>query len=167
MPEELARTYFHMLVDAIEHMHSMGVYHLDIKPQNILLDRSFQIKLTDFGFSSLDRVSSVSLGTDGYAAPEILTQINYSTELADVFSCGVVLFILVFKQMPFATSRRNDPGRELLNYSPEQFWERLPETTPELRALLTLMLEEDSGRRVGLGEVKRHPWYTGDVLMGY
>jgi serine/threonine protein kinase len=167
MTEELARTYFHMLIDAIEHMHTLGVYHLDIKPQNILLDCGFQLKLTDFGFSSLQRVSSSNLGTDGYAAPEILTQTHYNCELADVFSCGVVLFILVFRELPFASSHPEDPRRVLLSQSPNEFWDRLPEKTPELKALLSLMLDEDSSKRLSLPDIRKHPWFSGDVLMGY
>jgi serine/threonine protein kinase len=69
LSEEAARTYFHMLIDAVAYMHSIGVYHLDIKPQNILLDGSFHIKLTDFGFSSQYATSRTLMGTEGYAAP--------------------------------------------------------------------------------------------------
>jgi len=71
LSEEVARTYFQMLIDAVGHMHSRGIYHLDIKPQNILLDGSLQIKLGDFGFSTQSSTSSTLLGTKGYAAPEI------------------------------------------------------------------------------------------------
>jgi serine/threonine protein kinase len=58
-----------MLNDAVAYMHSIGVYHLDIKPQNILLDGSFHIKLADFGFSSQQATSRMMIGTEGYAAP--------------------------------------------------------------------------------------------------
>jgi serine/threonine protein kinase len=71
--EDVARTYFHMLIEALEYIHSKGICHRDIKPENILLDKDFILKLTDFGFGTyLSRGElKTYLGTEGYMAPEI------------------------------------------------------------------------------------------------
>lgn len=138
LAEEVARTYFHMLVDAVGHMHCRGIYHLDIKPQNILLDASLQIKLGDFGFSTQRNISNTLLGTKGYAAPEIAWSTVFDCELADVYACGVVLFVSVFGRLPFETSDPTDNRRELFMYDRHQFWCGFEDKTvsAELKELL-------------------------------
>lgn len=126
MPEGVARTFFHMLISAVEHMHSVGVFHRDIKLENVLLDSTFNLKLIDFGFSSSERRTDKMIGTEGSAAPEISLNQMYQSDLADLFSCGVVLFAMIFCQKPFKTSRVNDLRRTLLAETPSEFWEQLP-----------------------------------------
>ena len=104
--EKIARTYYHQLMDGMEACHEAGICHRDIKPQNLLLDADFQLKIADFGLAKVFEKDEDALmrtfyvGTRGYQSPEILKKKEYTTA-CDVFSCGVVLFILLAGYPPF------------------------------------------------------------------
>ena len=110
LPEPDARWYFQQLVCALEYCHAMGVASRDVKLENTLLDGDADrplIKLCDFGYSKHDTIQSAPdsrVGTPAYLAPEvILTTTNrpYDAKAADVWSAGVVLFILLTASYPF------------------------------------------------------------------
>lgn len=98
--DRLARFYFHQLISGLEYIHSLGVCHRDLKPENILLDGRGNIKISDFGLSSIyklngqERSLNEVCGSLPYLAPEIATR-RYSGEPIDVWSAGVVLFTLL------------------------------------------------------------------------
>ncbi|XP_062179115.1 CBL-interacting protein kinase 25-like [Phragmites australis] len=105
--EVVARRVFHQLVSALDYCHSLGVYHRDIKPENILVDDKGNIKVADFGLSSLadtarqDALLHTICGTPMYIAPEVLARRGYDGAKADVWACGVVLFALAAGRLPF------------------------------------------------------------------
>ncbi|KAL0419219.1 UNVERIFIED_CONTAM: CBL-interacting serine/threonine-protein kinase [Sesamum radiatum] len=109
--EDLGRKYFQQLISAVSYCHIRGVYHRDLKPENLLLDESGDLKVSDFGLSALtDHVRADGLlhtlcGTPAYVAPEILAKKGYDGAKIDVWSCGVVLFVLTAGYLPF-----NDPN---------------------------------------------------------
>ena len=90
----MARTYFKQIINGLEACHNAGVAHRDIKPQNLLLDSRFNIKLTDFGLSKVfesdaDAIMKTTyVGTRGYQAPELLLDQPYDLA-CDVFSMGL------------------------------------------------------------------------------
>ena len=105
LSEGLAKNLFHQLLDGIEFLHNnVGVAHLDLKLENILVSDTFDLKLCDFGFYE-ELKSSVckNRGTHGYRAPETYFQLNdgFDGAKADMFSLGVILFIMVFGVPPF------------------------------------------------------------------
>ena len=100
------------LVDAVEHMHSMGIYHRDIKPENIFLSSSGAMKLGDFGLATMDSWSFESaVGSDRYMAPEQFDPQNtgYSPAKADVWALGICLLNMLFSRNPFAQPSPSDP----------------------------------------------------------
>ena len=103
--EEISRKIFYDLVKAVETCHKCGITHGDIKLQNILLNSNFNIKLIDFGFAKniKDGLISEITGTRFYNAPEMFccATKGYDGVMADIFSLGVVLFILVMGFYPF------------------------------------------------------------------
>ncbi|KAL0391262.1 UNVERIFIED_CONTAM: CBL-interacting serine/threonine-protein kinase [Sesamum latifolium] len=109
--EDLGRKYFQQLISAVSYCHLRGVYHRDLKPENLLLDEGGDLKVSDFGLSALtDQVRADGLlhtlcGTPAYVAPEILAKKGYDGAKIDVWSCGVVLFVLTAGYLPF-----NDPN---------------------------------------------------------
>ncbi|KAG9148637.1 hypothetical protein Leryth_019147 [Lithospermum erythrorhizon] len=110
MKEDEARKYFQQLINAVDYCHSRGVYHRDLKPENLLLDAGGNLKVSDFGLSALsqqvreDGLLHTACGTPNYAAPEILNDRGYDGASADLWSCGVILFVLLAGFLPFDDS---------------------------------------------------------------
>ncbi|KAM7511506.1 hypothetical protein LguiB_010381 [Lonicera macranthoides] len=104
LSEMESRLYFQQLIDAVAHCHSKVVYHRDLKPENLLLDSDGNLKVSDFGLSALPQGAGLlhtTCGTPNYAAPEVLGQRGYDGAAADVWSCGVILFVLMAGYLPF------------------------------------------------------------------
>ncbi|KAI4368527.1 hypothetical protein MLD38_017074 [Melastoma candidum] len=98
LSEEECRTFFQQLIDAIAHCHSKG-------PENLLLDSHERLKVSDFGLSALHQQSDgllhTTCGTPNYIAPEVLAKQGYIGAAADVWSCGIILFVLMSGYLPF------------------------------------------------------------------
>ncbi|XP_019095661.1 PREDICTED: CBL-interacting serine/threonine-protein kinase 18-like, partial [Camelina sativa] len=107
LPEETARRYFQQLISSVSFCHGRGVYHRDLKPENLLLDDKGNLKVSDFGLSAVaeqlrqDGLCHTFCGTPAYIAPEVLTRKGYDAAKADVWSCGVILFVLMAGHVPF------------------------------------------------------------------
>ncbi|OQU90517.1 hypothetical protein SORBI_3002G424500 [Sorghum bicolor] len=107
LKEEEARRYFQQLINAVDYCHSRGVYHRDLKLENLLLDVAGNLKISDFGLSALsDQVKNDGLlhttcGTPNYVSPEVIDDKGYDGALADLWSCGVILFVLLAGCLPF------------------------------------------------------------------
>jgi serine/threonine-protein kinase SRK2 len=176
LPEEESRVLFAQIVRALDYCHSQSVCHRDLKLENILLKDvgSTTIKVTDFGFSkdwlndSLPKTKRV--GTLAYMAPEVALLEGsssrggqavprpYDGNMADLWACGVILFILVSGQYPF--------GDQVQEKTPVVY-RRIAEgdytmphgVTPECADLISRLLVTDPTKRASLDEVKGHPWY--------
>ncbi|KAI3806671.1 hypothetical protein L1987_22584 [Smallanthus sonchifolius] len=105
LSEAESRRYFQQLIDGVEYCHSKGVYHRDLKPENLLLDSQGNLKISDFGLSALPAegvsILRTTCGTPNYVAPEVLSHKGYNGALADVWSCGVILYVLMAGYLPF------------------------------------------------------------------
>jgi serine/threonine protein kinase len=100
------------LIDAVEFMHSKGVYHRDIKPENTFLSHSGDMKLGDFGLATMDQISfEAAVGSDRYMAPEQMepSDIGYAPAKADIWAVGICLLNILFSRNPFATPTMSDP----------------------------------------------------------
>nr|DAD36141.1 TPA_asm: hypothetical protein HUJ06_006781 [Nelumbo nucifera] len=110
LKEDEARRYFQQLINAVDYCHSRGVYHRDLKPENLLLDSYGVLKVSDFGLSALsqqvreDGLLHTACGTPNYVAPEVLKDKGYDGTTADIWSCGVILFVLMAGYLPFDES---------------------------------------------------------------
>ncbi|KAM7516922.1 hypothetical protein LguiA_006505 [Lonicera macranthoides] len=105
LSEAESRRYFQQLIDGVDYCHSKGVYHRDLKPENLLLDSQENLKISDFGLSALPgegiSLLRTTCGTPNYVAPEVLSHKGYDGALADVWSCGVILYVLMAGYLPF------------------------------------------------------------------
>ncbi|KAM0833488.1 hypothetical protein ACQ4PT_064231 [Festuca glaucescens] len=110
LKEDDARKYFQQLINAVDYCHSRGVYHRDLKPENLLLDANGTLKVSDFGLSALsqqvrdDGLLHTTCGTPNYVAPEVIINKGYDGAKADLWSCGVILFVLMAGYLPFEDS---------------------------------------------------------------
>jgi len=176
----LARTYLRQSIFGLEACHNAGVAHRDIKPQNLLLDSRFNIKLTDFGLSKVfesdaDAVMKTTyVGTRGYQAPELLLDQQYDLQ-CDVFSMGVVLFILITGYPPFEQAHYSDRWfRPLTKSNPgpdtAKFWKNHSGCSisddEDCKDLLQRMLCAKPKQRITIKEMKEHPWFTAKHLEG-
>lgn len=177
--EDIAHLYFRQLVSGVSYMHSKGVGHRDIKPENILLSETGDLKIADFGLATLfeyqgtTKLSTTMCGSPPYIAPEVITcsktsqtrggskAPGYSPDLVDIWSCGVVLFVLLVGNTPWDEPTPqswefedycNNNGR-----STDELWSRLPSTA---LSLLRGMLNVDPKKRFSFSHVKHHPWFT-------
>ncbi|KAM0855841.1 hypothetical protein ACQ4PT_049516 [Festuca glaucescens] len=107
LKEDEARKYFQQLINAVDYCHSRGVYHRDLKIENLLLDTAGNLKVSDFGLSAIseqvkaDGLLHTTCGTPNYVAPEVIEDKGYDGALADLWSCGVILFVMLAGFLPF------------------------------------------------------------------
>uniref|UniRef100_I1LHH1 non-specific serine/threonine protein kinase n=1 Tax=Glycine max TaxID=3847 RepID=I1LHH1_SOYBN len=110
--EDEARFFFQQLISGVSYCHAMEVCHRDLKLENTLLDGSpaLHLKICDFGYSKSSVLHSQpksTVGTPAYIAPEVLLKQEYDGKIADVWSCGVTLFVMLVGSYPFEDP--NDP----------------------------------------------------------
>jgi serine/threonine protein kinase len=116
MGEDAGRFFLHQMLDSLEYMHNKRVVHRDLKLENILIDDQLNLKVADFGFAcykSIDTLKSYR-GTMTYMAPEIKEGKQYKGTEVDVFSIGVILFIIVQGIFPFKEARKEEYFYNLL-----------------------------------------------------
>ncbi|KAE8660062.1 Phosphoenolpyruvate carboxylase kinase 2 [Hibiscus syriacus] len=161
-PEARARLIVTQLVNALVHIHGLGVVHRDIKPENVLFDSRNSVNLTDFG--SADVVAKEPLrgvvGTPYYVAPEILAGREYG-EKVDVWSCGVVLYIMLAGFPPFDGETAVEIFEAVLRGNLRFPVRAFQWVSPGVKDLLRKMLCKDVSRRLSAEQVLRHPWITG------
>lgn len=105
LTESMAAKYFYQIVTTLVYFHARGITHRDLKDKNILLAEDGTIKICDFGLSdfySPGQKLTKYCGTQSNAAPEVFTlRVPYDPEKADVWSCGVMLYRMITKKLPF------------------------------------------------------------------
>lgn len=162
-PEDQARRYFQQLVSAVGYCHARGVYHRDLKPENLLVDDAGDLKVSDFGLSAVaggeqvrgDGLLHTMCGTPAYVAPEILAKKGYDGAKVDIWSCGVVLFVLVAGYLPF-----NDPNLMAMYKKIYKGEYRCPRwMSPDLRRLLSRLLDTDPATRITVDGILHDPWF--------
>ena len=171
-PEDISRKIFYDLVKAVETCHKCGITHGDIKLENILLSSNFNIKLIDFGFAKrIDEglISSLT-GTKGYAAPEcfITSAKEYEGIPSDIFSLGVVLFLLVMGFYPFEKPNCTDNKYKfIMKKDFNGFWKKCEKNlndsistiSGEFKNLFEKMVCYQANERLTINEIKNHPWF--------
>ncbi|KAH0924224.1 hypothetical protein HID58_024242 [Brassica napus] len=161
LKEDIARKYFQQLISAVSFCHFRGVYHRDLKPENLLLDEHGNLKVSDFGLSAVsDQIRQDGLfhtfcGTPAYVAPEVLARKGYDGAKVDIWSCGVILFVLMAGFLPFHD--RNVMAMYKKIYRGDF---RCPRWFPvEINRLLIRMLETKPERRFTMPQIMETGWF--------
>lgn len=167
--EDEARFYFRQLLEGMEYCHSQGVCHRDLKPENILLDGAGNVKISDFGLSNLYsggddetlKLLHTTCGTPNYVAPEVLADKGYDGRMADVWSMGVILYVLLAGFLPF-----DEPSMSTLFSKIQAADFSYPRWfTPEARSVIDRILVPDPKQRLTLSQMKAHSfWEAGAEL---
>ncbi|XP_062164232.1 CBL-interacting serine/threonine-protein kinase 8 [Alnus glutinosa] len=159
LSEAEARRYFQQLIDGVGYCHSKGVYHRDLKPENLLLDSQENLKISDFGLSALPE-QGVSLlrttcGTPNYVAPEVLSHKGYDGAVADVWSCGVILYVLMAGYLPF-----DELDLTTLYSKIEKAEFSCPSWFPVgTKSLIHRILDPNPQTRITIEEIRNDEWF--------
>ena len=165
--EQICAKIFINIVKSVQLLHKKGIVHGDIKPENILVGNDFNIKLIDFGFSQRvrknDNIIYSTSGSDTYCSPEIRKAHiqGYDGIKSDIFSLGVLLFVIKVGKFPFNLSIYNDKRYRLImskNY--ELYWDgfKKDNLSEEFKDLINHLICYDPSERLSLDEILRHPW---------
>eukprot|EP01083_Nonionella_stella_P293428 997869_1 len=138
----VARTYLKQIVNGLQACHNANVVHRDLKTQNLLLDTKYKLKITDFG---CDHSKTTYVVTRGYQAHELESEIIKYDLKCDVFSVGVILFILMAGYTPFKQAAKTDKWfKPLMKGNIGKFWKAHQKSPiaqiPDAKDLLTRML---------------------------
>ena len=113
--DKVARHYFKQLASGVSHCHDFGIAHRDLKPENVFMTNNYELKVADFGLSTMlegkdgKGLLNTYVGTEAYMAPEILEGKSYDGRQVDVFACGIILFIMIAQVPPFFQANKDDP----------------------------------------------------------
>lgn len=161
LKEDDARKFFQQLISAVGFCHSRGVFHRDLKPENILLDDNGDVKVSDFGLSAIseqiqgDGLFHTLCGTPAYVAPEILGRKGYDAAKADIWSCGIILFVLMAGYLPF-----HDRNIMVMYKKIHKGQFRCPKWfSPELNRLLARLLDHNPKTRITIPEIMDNQWF--------
>ncbi|XP_041437785.1 protein kinase C delta type-like isoform X1 [Xenopus laevis] len=159
LPTETIQFYTAEIIIGLQFLHSNGVVHCDLKPDNILVDRGGHIKICDFGISAeglFDKKLICGLGgTPGYRAPEVLLLEWYNAG-ADWWSLGVTIYEMATAKQPFSPSI--SVVKEFISIKTPEYPSHMSQ---ELQDLLSKLLEKDKKQRLGVnGNIREHPFFA-------
>ncbi|KAL7002281.1 CBL-interacting serine/threonine-protein kinase 9 [Sarracenia purpurea var. burkii] len=164
LKEDEARRYFQQLINAVDYCHSRGVYHRDLKPENLLLDPFGVLKVSDFGLSAFsqqiggDGLLHTACGTPNYVAPEVITDKGYDGTSADVWSCGVILFVLMAGYLPF-----DEPNLMALYRRIQKADFSCPSWfSSGAKKLIKRILDPNPVTRITISEILANDWFKKD-----
>lgn len=166
---------FRQIIAALLYCHRLHIHHRDLKPENILLDRdTVQVKIVDFGMAALQpegKKLTTACGSPHYAAPEVIRSRPYDGAQADVWSCGVILYVMLTGMTPFNYDQDRNLHVMYQAIAAADYY-MPPNIRAEARDLLRKIFVPDPKRRITMDEIWEHPllhkydeeWgYTGDL----
>ncbi|KAK2738861.1 serine/threonine-protein kinase KIN2 [Myotisia sp. PD_48] len=162
LKEKQARKFARQIASALDYCHRNNIVHRDLKIENILISKTGDIKIIDFGLSNLYSPKSqlkTFCGSLYFAAPELLQARQYVGPEVDVWSFGIVLYVLVCGKVPF--DDQNMP--QLHAKIKKGIVEYPPGLSSDCRHIISRMLVTDPKQRASLGEIMNHPW----MMKGY
>ncbi|XP_053684755.1 uncharacterized protein LOC128734531 [Sabethes cyaneus] len=157
MKEEEAARIFSQIISAVDYCHCKGIVHRDLKAENVLLDNEMNVKLADFGFSNTFSEGTplrTWCGSPPYAAPEVFQGVEYDGPKSDIWSLGVVLYVLVCGALPFDGATLHDlrsvvvAGKFRIPFFMSQ----------ECEHLIRHMLVVEPEKRYTLKQIGNHKW---------
>lgn len=155
-PIPIVKFYFKQLLEGVLFMHKEGIFHRDLKLENLLLDKDFNLKIIDYGYATQRPTDNKVLGTDFYMPPEMVTRRDYECSKCDVFSLGVILFAFIRGNFPFKAASSSDNNYKFFYQGKEaEFWKIFAKTrfTEDAIDLLSRLLSSDPLSRPSVEEI--------------
>ncbi|CAN6465563.1 unnamed protein product [Victoria cruziana] len=143
LKEDEARKYFQQLINAVDYCHSRGVYHRDLKPENLLLDSDGVLKVSDFGLSALSQ------------QVQVINDKGYDGSKADLWSCGVILYVLMAGYLPFDDSNL----MELYKKISKANFTCPPWFSTSAKKLIKKILDPNVKTRITVAELMENEWF--------
>ncbi|KAK0745334.1 kinase-like domain-containing protein [Apiosordaria backusii] len=162
MREDEARRFFQQMLCAVEYCHRHKIVHRDLKPENLLLDENLNVKIADFGLSNImtdGNFLKTSCGSPNYAAPEVIGGKLYAGPEVDVWSCGVILYVLLVGRLPFDDEHIPSLFAKIAKGSyMVPTW-----MSPGASTLIKKMLVVNPVQRATIEEIRQDPWFLKDL----
>lgn len=167
----LIRTLFHQVVDGLEFLHYNGYSHLDLKPKNILIGNDMKLKIADFDSSYHETDSRVrGTGTANFRAPELKGDCK-NPKAADIFSLGVLLFVLVTGSHCYFEDKEvmGYNLMELMLKQDDSYWRAVSSCLgmkikdESFKELFFSLVKRNPDERISLCEVRKSKWYRGPI----
>lgn|SRR3990167_1021236 len=155
--DEVASVFF-QICTGIAELHAINVAHLDIKPENILLDKKGHVHFCDFGAATTFQKNELQTGVRGtlaYICPEMKSGIAYEPAKADMWSLGILLYVLLTGTFPF--SSKNAKKVKEVDFSELEGYP-ISELCLDL---LVRLLSLDANKRINIEQTINHPWFYG------
>ena len=152
---------YQQIISGIEYLHEMGIAHRDLKLENILLNYKKDIKIIDFGLSNnydrdMDELLHSSCGSPCYAAPEMIRGMEYRGLNTDIWSSGIILYLMLCKCFPFNDKNNSKLYQKILS---GKF--NIPNNlSNEAKDIIINLLKVNPQERIKLNEIKNHPWFN-------
>ena len=160
LSETDACKYFHQIISGLEYLHQCGIAHRDFKPENILLTNNNQvIKIIDFGLSNIYKKGELlktACGSPCYAPPEMIKEENYNGALTDIWSSGIILYLMLCGKLPFY----DDDNQILYDKILAGKYEVPKHLSKDAKDILSKILEVDPKKRINFESIKSHPWFS-------
>lgn len=162
MEENEGRRFFQQIISAVEYCHRHKIVHRDLKPENLLLDDQLNVKIADFGLSNFmsdGNFLKTSCGSPNYAAPEVISGKLYAGPEVDVWSCGVILYVMLCGRLPFDDEFIPALFKKISNgvYTIPNY------LSQGAKNLLTRMLVVNPLNRITIHEIMQDEWFTTNI----
>ena len=163
LPEERAKQIFKDICNGIQYLHDKNIAHRDLKCENILFLDNGHAAISDFGFArafdaSDDILCRTFCGSTAYASPELLHGLPYNAKINDIWSLGIILYVMVCGGMPFDDTNIKAMVDKQVSKD-IQFPSRLKrKLSPQLMSLLLQILEPDIGKRLTVADILTSEW---------
>ena len=163
LSEEESSFFYYQLINGLEYIHSLGIVHRDLKPENLLLTKEKILKIIDFGLSnyspspngSNQKLLSTPCGSPCYASPEMVAGEKYDGFKIDIWSSGIILYVMLCGYLPFEVNNNEGLFKKILECKV-----KFPKyVSDDAKNLIKKILVNNPDKRITIKEIKKHPFF--------
>ena len=169
--------YFRQIISAINYLHNvLHISHRDLKPENILINEKNEIKLIDFGLGKIYKYKNKIIklkthcGSPFYASPEMIKGDKYYGNISDIWSLGVILYFMLFEELPFYDSDVVRLYRKILDGKYKMPKDKINLVGKDAVDLIKKILEKEPDKRIKINEIMEHKWFkkeNNELFIGF